>query len=235
MFFYTDLYDPMTCTMCHLLEFNLSYLLFNFFFPIKQHKMTLVGTCSFVALSRPGPPVVFILLARCFADFPSQHAQPGPPAVFILVARYFVALSLGPTPCPWAPRPAYTCGTLVAHCFTGLSFSHLPRWARSGWTLREHKTRCGSFRDLISVSYVEWSKSKTPVTDKRTMRLISGPRFCQFFSLGCHLGGCRIDFAEIVNESKRHVIDRLSELIYRIWFLSRGFLCSQNGDHAKNI
>jgi hypothetical protein len=40
MFFYKDLYDPMTCTMCHLFEFNPSYFLSNFSFPIKQHKMT---------------------------------------------------------------------------------------------------------------------------------------------------------------------------------------------------
>jgi hypothetical protein len=40
MFFYKDLYDPITCTMCLLLEFNLSYFLSNLSFPIKQHKMT---------------------------------------------------------------------------------------------------------------------------------------------------------------------------------------------------
>jgi hypothetical protein len=58
----------------------------------------LVGTCGFVALSRPGPLVVFILLAYCFVGFPLQHTQPGPPAVFIPIARYFLALSPGPTP-----------------------------------------------------------------------------------------------------------------------------------------
>jgi hypothetical protein len=84
--------------------------------------------------SRPGPPVVFIPLARCFAGFPLQHARPGPPVVFIPLARYFVALSPG-------PRPAYTCGTPVARCFTGLSPRPPPpppppppRPARSGWT-----------------------------------------------------------------------------------------------------
>jgi hypothetical protein len=58
----------------------------------------LVGTRSFAVLFRSGPPVVFILLARCFVGFPLQHARPGPPVVFISVARYFVALSLGPMP-----------------------------------------------------------------------------------------------------------------------------------------
>ncbi len=56
----------------------------------------LVGTRGFAALSRPGPPVVFIPFARCFAGFPLQHAWSGPPVVFILVARYFVTLSPGP-------------------------------------------------------------------------------------------------------------------------------------------
>jgi len=53
-------------------------------------------------------------LARCFAGLSLPHSRPGPPVVFIPLARYFVALSPG-------PRPAYTCGTPVARCFTGLS------------------------------------------------------------------------------------------------------------------
>ncbi len=81
-------------------------------------------------------------------------------------------------PSPRAPRPAYTCGTSVARCFTCLSLPHPPRRAWSGWTLREYKTRCGSLRDLVSVSYVDWSKSNTPVTDRRTVRLISVSFFC---------------------------------------------------------
>jgi hypothetical protein len=77
------------------------------------------------------------------------------------------------SPSPWAPRPAYTYGTPVAYCFTSLSLPHPQRRARSGWTSREHKTRCGSFRDLDSVSYVDWSKSKTLVT-KRPLSQIDG-------------------------------------------------------------
>jgi hypothetical protein len=57
-----------------------------------------VGTRGFAILSRPGPLVVFIPLARCFAGFPLQHARLGPWAVFIPVAYYFVTLSPGPTP-----------------------------------------------------------------------------------------------------------------------------------------
>ncbi len=57
-----------------------------------------MGTRGFASLSRPGPLVVFIPLACCFAGFPLQHTRPGPPAVFIPVARDFVALSSGPTP-----------------------------------------------------------------------------------------------------------------------------------------
>jgi hypothetical protein len=90
------------------------------------------------------------------------------------------SLSRSPTtssPSPQAPRPTYTCGTPVARCFTGLSLPHPPCRAWSSWTSREHKTRCSSFRDLVSVSYVDWSKSKTPVTNTQTMRLISRPRF----------------------------------------------------------
>jgi hypothetical protein len=104
-------------------------------------------------------------------------------------------------PLPGPQHPAYTSGTLVARCFTGLSLPHPPCQARSGWTSWEHKTRCGSFLDLVSVSYVDWSKFKTPVIDRWTMQLISGPRFCQFLSLGCHLGGCRIGPAETVSVS----------------------------------
>ncbi len=133
-------------------------------------------------------------------------------------------------PSPRAPRPVYTCGTLVACCFSGLSLPHPPRRARLGWTSQEHKIRCGSFRDLVSVSYVNWSKSKTPVTDRTCHRqtdnathfgtsflsvsfdglsyggLQNRPRrdcFYQFLSLGCNLGGCRIGLAEIVNGSER--------------------------------
>ncbi len=79
------------------------------------------------------------------------------------------SLSRSPTtssPSPRAPRPAYTCGTPVTRCLTGLSLPHPPRRAQLGWTSREQKTRCGSFRDLVFVSYVDWSKSKTPVTNR---------------------------------------------------------------------
>jgi hypothetical protein len=72
-----------------------TYISFEYF-SMNLHLRQLVGTRGFAALSWPGPPVVFISLACCFASFPLQHVRPGLSTVFIPVARYFVALSSGP-------------------------------------------------------------------------------------------------------------------------------------------
>ncbi len=75
--------------------------------------------------------------------------------------------------------------------------------------------QCGSFQDLVSVSFfrwvVIWGLQNRPRKD--CFWDCFWDYFCQFLSLGCHLGGCRIGLAETVNGSER--TDRqTSELIY---------------------
>jgi hypothetical protein len=102
--------------------------------------------------SQPGPPVVFIPLARYFAGFPLRHARPGPPVVFIGVARYFfVALSPGRRPGQVHPP---TGGTPVAHCFTGLSH-WTPRPARVGLDPRFHILRI-SMKCIYGENYLKF-------------------------------------------------------------------------------
>jgi hypothetical protein len=113
----------------------------------------LVGTRGFAALSRPGPPVVFILLTRCFVGFPLQHTRPGPPAVFIPVTCYFVALSPSPTPCLhlW-----YTGRPLLYWPLPPPPPHSWPSWAGPPGNTKPPSQ---------ALSQTDWSKSKIPVTD----------------------------------------------------------------------
>jgi hypothetical protein len=74
------------------------------------------------------------------------------------------------------------------------------------WVGLRRNTKSGAahfetlFLSVTSIGRNPKPPSQTePVIDKRTMRLISGPRFYQFLSMGCHMGGCRIGLAETVS------------------------------------
>jgi hypothetical protein len=136
-------------------------------------------------------------------------------------------------PSPQAPHPAYTCGTPVARCFTGLSLPHPPLGPYRAGPRGNTKPGAAHFGTLfLSVTSIRRNpkppSQTNPITDKRTMRLTNnaahfGTSFlsvsfvglssrglqnrpcrdclCQFLSLGCHLGGCRIGLVETVSVS----------------------------------
>lgn len=76
--------------------------------------------------SRPGPTMVFIPLARCFAGFPLQHARPAGSTGGFYPGRPL--LLRRPIPGPHAPLTSThpTCGTPVARCFIGLTPAPTP-------------------------------------------------------------------------------------------------------------
>jgi hypothetical protein len=163
-----------------------------------------VGTRGFVTLSRPSPLVVFIPLDHCFVDFPLQHARPGPSAVFIPVARYFIALSPGPTPhlhlwytgrplLHWLlPPPPPTLGPVrldlagtqnQVRLISGPCFCQLRQLVKIQNPRNRQTDNAAHFEtSFLSVSFVGLSSGGLQNWPRRDC-------FCQFLSLGCHLGG----------------------------------------------
>ncbi len=175
-----------------------------------------MGTHSFVTLSQSGPPVVFIQFARCFVSFPLQHARPGPSTVFIPLARYFVGLSPSPTPRlhlwytgrlllhrpfpPPPPKPGSVGLDLAGtqnqvRLISRLCFCQLHRSVEIQNPRHRQTDIVAHFgTSFLSVSFVGLSYGGLQNRPRRD-------RFCQFLSLGCHLGGCKIGLAETVSVS----------------------------------